>query len=331
MAGIYYYPRVDNLTLTASSLAPFSGFSHILFQANNSITLAPGETLALGAGSGQLTLEAGGDITFGTGSQITDANNWSATLDAGYNFANHTVQSGVGNIYLNGGSGQSGIGSIQLSQAAIKLTAGNSIVVGSGCQLVDDGGTIGLYAPTVNQNGLIQANSVGNQTVSSNSSPPICSRWARIPKSPPMATIPHPAARRPIMLNRANIFRCCRFAGFGGGGANGGNGGRILTYAASLSVNSHLDVSAPAGSAGNEYYYPFLTKTLTLTASKLAPFAGFSSILFDVGDITIAAGTIDLGVGSGLLTLEAGGDITFANGSKITDANNWSVNLGCRI
>jgi len=36
-------------------------------------------------------------------------------------------------------------------------------VVGSGCQLIDDGGVIGLYAQTVDQNGLIQANSVGNQ------------------------------------------------------------------------------------------------------------------------------------------------------------------------
>src|SRR5208282_5845783 len=100
-----------------------------------------------GVTSGQLTLEAGRNIIFGNGSQITDANNWSVALDAGYNFANNAVQSGQGNIYLNGGSGQSGNGSIQLSQGSIKLTAGNSCVVDSGCQLMDDGGTIGLYAP----------------------------------------------------------------------------------------------------------------------------------------------------------------------------------------
>ena len=138
-----------------------------LFQATKDITVARRDFLEslhrARQTSGQLTLEAGGDITFGTGSKITDANKWSVTLDAGYNFANNTVQSGDGNIYLNGGSGQSGIGSIQLSQAAINLTAGNSIFVGAGCQLIDDGGTIGLYAQTVNQNGTIQANSVGNQ------------------------------------------------------------------------------------------------------------------------------------------------------------------------
>jgi filamentous hemagglutinin family protein len=132
-------------TLDLNVNGTFANFSQIILQASGditkgfgNITLAAGNVWDLGAGSGLLTLEAGGDITFGNGSKITDANQWSATLDAGYNFVNNTVQSGVGNIYLNGGSGQSGIGSIQLSQAAINLTAGNSIVVGSGCQLIDD-------------------------------------------------------------------------------------------------------------------------------------------------------------------------------------------------
>jgi len=34
-------------------------------------------------------------------------------------------------------------------------------VSGSGCQLVDDGGVIGLSAQTVEQDGFIQANSIG--------------------------------------------------------------------------------------------------------------------------------------------------------------------------
>ena len=123
--------------------------------AGNGIQLGSG---SVGSGSGDVTWLAGGNIQFEAGSQMTEGNNGTVALEAGYNFANQAVQSGVGNIYFNGGSG-----SIQLSQAAINLTAGNSIVIGSGCQLVDDGGTIGLYAPTVKQDGLIQANSVGNQ------------------------------------------------------------------------------------------------------------------------------------------------------------------------
>jgi hypothetical protein len=43
------------------------------------------------------------------------------TLDAGYNFGNSTIQSGVGNIYLNGGSGLSQSGAIQLSAGSVNL------------------------------------------------------------------------------------------------------------------------------------------------------------------------------------------------------------------
>ena len=162
--SLYYYPRVDHLTLTASSLAPFAGFSHILFQANYDITIAAGATLNLSgtAGSrisGQLTLEAGdsldtdGNIIFGAGSKITDANNWSVTLAAGYNFASHAVQSGIGNIYLNGGSGLTTAGTIQLAAGDINLFAGQSILVApmgsavvSGSIFTTGGGNIFAYA-----------------------------------------------------------------------------------------------------------------------------------------------------------------------------------------
>ena len=94
----------------------------------------------LGAGSGQLTLEAGKNIIFQDGSSIVDANDWSVTLDAGYNFTTESVVSTVGtsssstagNIYLNGVNNGTGSGSIQLSQGSINLEAGNGIQIGSG-------------------------------------------------------------------------------------------------------------------------------------------------------------------------------------------------------
>jgi hypothetical protein len=162
--SLYYFPRVDHLTLTAASLAPFAGFSHILFQANDDITIAAGATLNLSgtAGSrtsGQLTLEAGdslntdGNIIFGAGSKITDANDWSVTLAAGYNFASQAVQYGVGNIYLNGGNGLTTVGTIQLSTGDINLFAGQSILVApmgskvlSGSIFTTGGGNIFAYA-----------------------------------------------------------------------------------------------------------------------------------------------------------------------------------------
>ena len=113
----------------------FSGFSQILLQASGNISLNPSAiwdlSASTGNGSGQLTLEAGGDITFGNNSKITDAGAWSVTLEAGYDFVNNTVQSGVGNIYLNGGSGLSQNASIQLSAGSINLLAGQSILLAS--------------------------------------------------------------------------------------------------------------------------------------------------------------------------------------------------------
>ena len=57
------------------------------------------------------------------------------TLDAGYNFANNTITAGTGNIFLNGGSGQTGTGSIQTGSGSINLAAGSGIQMGSGAEL----------------------------------------------------------------------------------------------------------------------------------------------------------------------------------------------------
>jgi filamentous hemagglutinin family protein len=113
----------------------FVGFSTILLQATGNISLNTGTTWNLsystGQTAGQLTLEAGGDITFGNNSKIFDANSWSVTLEAGYDFVNNVVQSGIGNIYLNGGSGLSLNGSIQLAAGSINLYAGQSMLLAS--------------------------------------------------------------------------------------------------------------------------------------------------------------------------------------------------------
>lgn len=123
----------------------------ILLEASGDITLAANTTWNLFSSTGNktgglLTLEAGGNITFENGSSISDANNWSLTLDAGYNFANNSVQTGVGNIYLNGGNGQSGSGSIQTASGSINLTAGQDITVGSGYVITTGGGGIAAHA-----------------------------------------------------------------------------------------------------------------------------------------------------------------------------------------
>ena len=122
----------------------FAGFSAILLQASGNITLSAGTTWNLssstGQSSGQMTLQAGGDIVFGNNSKIFDANNWSVSLYAGYNLG--SVQAGIGNIYLNGGSGLAQNGAIQLGSGSVNLYAGQSILVGSGSVFTTGGGSI---------------------------------------------------------------------------------------------------------------------------------------------------------------------------------------------
>ena len=175
---VAYSSAPDTLNLNVGAGGSFGNFSQIILQASGNIYVGngtvnasgvfafaanPGVTWNLSASTGktagQLTLEAGGDITFGNNSKIIDANDWSVTLAAGYDFANNAVQSvpsGVGNIYLNGGSGLSQNGTIQLSQGSINLLAGQSILlasqnnhtksIASGSVYTTGGGSIFVYA-----------------------------------------------------------------------------------------------------------------------------------------------------------------------------------------
>ncbi|MFM2294330.1 MAG: hypothetical protein RLZZ350_743, partial [Verrucomicrobiota bacterium] len=139
-----------DLTLNNNSLTPFTGLSAITFQATHDIKLANSTvwnlSTATGVTDGALTLQAGNNITFGNGSRITDANNWSVTLQAGYDFANHVVQSGVGSIYLNGGVGLTQSGAIETGSGNIILQAGHDVLVGSGYVRTIGGGNIFVSA-----------------------------------------------------------------------------------------------------------------------------------------------------------------------------------------
>jgi len=124
----------------------FIGLSQITLQANYNITLASGTTWNLssstGQTEGQLTLQAGGNIIFQTGATIIDANQWSLELQAGYDFEDNIVQPNTGNIYLNGGAGLAGKGTIALANGSVDLYAGDSILVGSGSVFTTGSGSI---------------------------------------------------------------------------------------------------------------------------------------------------------------------------------------------
>ena len=119
---------------------------------SGSVSLNAGNGIQIGFGfvsssAGNITWNAGGNIQFGDGSQISDGNNGLVTLDAGYSFTANAVQTGVGNIYLNGGpTGDDVGGSIQAAAGDINLAAGQNITVGSGYVITTGGGSISAHA-----------------------------------------------------------------------------------------------------------------------------------------------------------------------------------------
>ena len=122
-------------------------FSQITLEASGNITLSANLAWNLsastGLNAGGLSLLAGGDILFGSGSKITDANLWSVNLEAGYNFLSHNINASAGNIYLNGGNAGTGNGSIATAGGNISLLAGKSIQLGSGSVAATDGNILG--------------------------------------------------------------------------------------------------------------------------------------------------------------------------------------------
>jgi len=142
----------------------------ILLEASGNITLNAGTTWDLSASTGnntgQLTLEAGGNITLGAAgggsATIKDENNWSVTMEAGYNFAAGSgVVPGVGNVNLAGGYGVTG-SAIKTAAGNITVLAGNSVTVGgpggivtgiaNGAVISGAGGNINVQAVAGNVN-----------------------------------------------------------------------------------------------------------------------------------------------------------------------------------
>ena len=199
-------------------------------------------------------------------------------------------------------------------------------------QLVADAGTILASAQMVNQNGLVEANSVQSVNgiieldASSSLSLGVNSLLTANGDNSPAGS-----GGGQIMLQTGQTY-----ADVAGsriqfqGGANGGDGGRVLIYAAAASIKSTLTGLAQSGfAAGSEYFLP-RAASLTLNANSLAPFDGFSSILFQAsGNITLATSAgWDLAAGpGGVLQLAAGGNITLGNGASILAENGWAVSL----
>jgi filamentous hemagglutinin family protein len=159
------------LDLNVNSAFANLAVSQIILQALYDITITGGTSWNLsqtiganfgGVTSGQLTLEAGRNITFQydnasqSGSSISDANNWSVALYAGvsdFTPSTPTVKPGNGSISFfdeydpnNPQPITKASGYIQTAQGDITLVAGEDITLGSAFVITTSGGSISAHA-----------------------------------------------------------------------------------------------------------------------------------------------------------------------------------------
>ena len=224
--------------------------------------------------------------------------------------------------------------------------------------LIADGGTIALNAKVVNQNGLIQANSVQNKngvielvaddSVNLGANSQILAQGDNSTGD---------SAGGNVTIQSGNNFSDATGSSIvTAGGANGGNGGNVEVSAANIqSLNTAMNAGAQAGFIGGEFLLDPVNIVLGTSGSGTVPANGtvpstgtgtlnlnvntafanknFSNIKLQAsGNITLNANTIwnlsgSTGQTAGQLTLQAGGNITLNSGAQITDANSWSVSL----
>jgi filamentous hemagglutinin family protein len=246
---------------------------------------------------------------------------------------------------------------------SMKVTLPQGSVDNEG-HLVADAGTISVNAQVVNQNGIVQANSVrdvngvielvasDNLNLGANSQILANGDGSASGSSGGSVTLQSGNTFSDATGSRIEVR----------GGAQGGNGGNVEISAPDIaSLNSGIDAGAQPGwtagklvldpydiildssgsdSAGNGTVLAGSNPGSTLDLNVNSAFANLTVseiILQATHDITLASGTQwnlsgtvganSVGVTSGQLTLEAGNNIVFQDGSAISDANNWSVSL----
>lgn len=146
-------------TLNLDVNSAFLGFSEIHLQATRNIQLVANTLWDLAASTGvsspgsRLILEAGNNISLGSGSSLVASPGWSISLWAGRDWSTESgVRSGVGNIQV------SGSGSILSHDGTVDLRAGNNVTVGNGFIRSVGGGDISVLAQGGNINTGTRAN-----------------------------------------------------------------------------------------------------------------------------------------------------------------------------
>ena len=223
--------------------------------------------------------------------------------------------------------------------------------------VIADGGTLALNAQVVNQNGLLQANSVrevngqielvGSDAVNLGAASQISAQGDSSAGG---------SAGGNVTVRSGGTFSDAAGSQIvSAGGANGGNGGTIEVSAPEvLSLDSTINAGAQNGgtagafildpenitlgttgstSGGTTGIINGSTGSSTLTVNVNTAFKNITagSILLEAsGNITLATAwnlSTSTGKTAGLLTMEAGGNIIFNSGASLTDANSWAVTL----
>ncbi len=271
----------------------------ILLEASGNITLLADTIWDLYAStgdktSGNLTLEAAKNITFQDGSSIVDANGWSVTLDAGYNFTTKTVVSTVGtsssstagNIFLNGGNNGTGSGSIQTASGAITLEAGNGIQLGSG-SVSSSAGDVKWQA-----SGDIVFGD-GSQITDGSGAVTLNAGYSFVNSA--------------VKSGSGNIY-------LDGGLAGDGIGGSIQTASGDITLAAGQDITVGAGyvitTGGGSIYAHALAGDIDTGTDP----EGYH---FESGASSLSA-AYDLSGGLGGISTAAGGDVTLIAGGDVT-------------
>ncbi len=241
--------------------------------------------------------------------------------------------------------------------AQVTLPSGS---VDNSGRIIADAGTIALRAQVVNQNGIIQADSVREQNgvielVASDSI--VLGDNSVIQARGDTTTA---SAGGQIEIKSGQSFTDTGSSQISvAGGELGGSGGAVEISAPLLSsINSQIDGHASAGDAGGRLIIDPTdivlgssgtgsagsgtvtagSSTGTLNLNVNSTFKGFSQIdLQATHNISLAPGlnwnlSTSTGLGAGQFTLQAGNNIIFGNTSSpanptIYDTGNWSVNL----
>ena len=238
--------------------------------------------------------------------------------------------------------------------ATVNLPAGSVDNTG---QLIADAGTIALNARVVNQNGLVQADSVRekNGIIELVASEAVNLGDNSIIAANGDATAISSGGQITIKSDNAFTDSASSKISVAGGGP-GGNGGVAEISANDMpAIHSRIDGHAIAGATGGHLLIDPLNITIgnsgsgsagsgtvvsggapasgTLSLNVNSAFSGFSQIdLQAKNNITVsAAWDLDASTGlnlpGSLLKLEAGNNITIGSTASILAGNNWSVTL----